>query len=128
MPHFVQLPSDSAQYLLDLIREIDSDTKYTERQRGYTVPKLQKLLKDPRAARLAFQDTSYLLELIDDDDLEEYEQIREMTRETLEEIQSLQASRFDEMKDIESQRQARRAKRQPAKELQLHFEHTSAQV
>jgi hypothetical protein len=42
---------------------MDGAPPYTERQRGYTVPKLQRILRDPAFDRLAFQDVEYLLEL-----------------------------------------------------------------
>jgi hypothetical protein len=111
MAQFVQLSKADCSYLLELIKDMDSDTKYTERQRSYTVPKLQKISLDPRSARLAYQDVDYLLDLIEDDDLPETEQQREMARTQILEIQSLQNARFDETRDIESQRESRRMKR-----------------
>ena len=132
MPQFVQLGSDECQYLLELISEMDSSTSYTERQRGYTVPKLSKIQKDPRSARLAFQDVDYLLELIADDDLETVEQIRGMTEQTLLQIRELQTARFDEAKDIETQRELRKARRRgtlievQAAELQAKFAHVGS--
>jgi hypothetical protein len=122
---FVQLSKDDCTYLLNLIEEMDSDTAYTARQRGYTIPKLIKIQQEPRAARLAYQDVDYLLELIDDDDLQELEQSREMARASLLEIQELQNARFQESKDIETQREQRRARRRPMESLAEHFEHTS---
>lgn len=127
MSQFVQLTSQDCQYLLELIEDMDSGTKYTERQRGYTVPKLKKILQDPRSSKLAYQDVEYLLDLIEDDDLPEYEQQREMTRGILLDIQNLQQSRFEETRDVENQREARRAKRNPSQRLQEHFARTSAQ-
>ena len=118
---FVQLTKEDCTYFLQLIEEMDMDTKFTERQRGYTIPKLQKIAQDPRSARLAFQDVEYLLDLIDDDDLPEVEQTREMARQSLVEIQSLQNQKFEETKNIEEQREVRRARRQPVKSLQAHF-------
>ena len=118
---FVQLTKEDCTYFLQLIEEMDMDTKFTERQRGYTIPKLQKIAQDPRSARLAFQDVEYLLDLIDDDDLPEVEQTREMARQSLVEIQSLQNQKFEETKNIEEQREVRRARRQPVKSLQEHF-------
>ena len=122
---FVQLTKEDCQYLLNLIEEMDSDTAYTARQRGYTVPKLQKIQKDPRSARLAYQDVDYLLDLIEDDDLGEVEQYREMARASLLEIQTLQSQRFEETKNIETQREQRRARRNPSTVLAEHFEHTT---
>ena len=122
---FVQLTKEDCQYLLNLIEEMDSDTAYTARQRGYTVPKLQKIQKDPRSARLAYQDVDYLLDLIEDDDLGEVEQYREMARASLLEIQTLQSQRFEETKNIETQREQRRARRNPSIVLAEHFEHTT---
>ena len=121
MSNFVQLDSADCAYLLKLIVELDGDTHYTERQRGYTVPKLQKIARDARSARLAFQDVEYLQDLIEDDDLPEDEQQRLMTAEKLTEIQALQKSCFFETRDIETQRQLRRARRSPAAVLQEHF-------
>ena len=124
-PKFVELTKEDCHYLLELIQVMDADTKYTERQRGYTIPKLQRIAKDPRSARLAFQDVDYLLELIEDDDLPESEQQREMTRTCLLEIQKLQSARFSEQENIEQQREARRARRSPATALQAHFAKTT---
>lgn len=125
MSQFVQLTSEDCKYLLELIAEMDSSTKYTERQRSYTVPKLEKILKDPRSVKLAYQDVDYLLDLIEDDDLEESASQRELTRSVLLDIQSLQQMRFEETKDIEQQRELRRAKRNPSSALSEHFERTT---
>jgi hypothetical protein len=126
---FVQLTPDDCTYLLNLIEEMDSDTAYTSRQRGYTVPKLQKIQANGRAARLAFQDVDYLLELIDDDDLAELEQSREMARCQLLDIQNLQNQKFEESKNVEQQRESRRLRRLgPAAVLAEHFEHTAPVV
>lgn len=124
MSQFVQLSPEECQYLLDLIQSMDADTVYTQRQRSYTVPKLEKIQKEPRAARLAYQDVDYLLDLIEDDDLPEVEFQREMARATILEIQNLQTQRLEETKNIESQRALRRARRNPGPELQKHFEKT----
>src|ERR1035437_8636980 len=118
---FVQLTKEDCTYFLQLIAEMDMDTKFTERQRGYSIPKLQKIAKDPLRARLAFQDVEYLLDLIDDDDIPEVEQTGERARQSLVEIQSLQNQKFEETKNIEEQREVRRARRQPVKSLQEHF-------
>lgn len=125
---FVQLSADECTYLLSLIEEMDSESKYTEKQRGYTIPKLQRIIKDPRSARLAYQDVDYLLELCEDDELYEFEQIRGMAQQTLAEIQSLQNARFNETKDIERQRNARKARRNPVGSLQSHFGRTQAEL
>jgi hypothetical protein len=125
MSQFVQLTKDDTAYLLDLIQEMDSTTAFTERQRGYTVPKLERIQNDPRSGRLAFQDVEYLLELIEDDELPELEQQREMTRAALLEIQTLQAKRLEETKAVEEQRASRRTRRQPAASLQKHFARVS---
>lgn len=125
MSQFVQLTSEDCKYLLELIQEMDSSTKYTERQRSYTVPKLEKILKDPRSVKLAYQDVDYLLDLIEDDDLEESADRREQTRSVLLDIQALQQMRFEETKDIEQQRELRRAKRNPQGALSEHFERTT---
>jgi hypothetical protein len=111
--HFVQLTAEDCNYLLDLIQDMDSDTAYTARQRSFTVPKLQKIIKTPDQLHLNFLDVDYLLELIEDDDLPEVEQQREMTRQTLEQIQELQQARFEETRSREQQRKTRRAKRAP---------------
>jgi hypothetical protein len=126
MSNFVQLSTDDCKYLLELIADIDMDIKFTERQRGYTIPKLQKISRDPRNARLAFQDVDYLLELIEDDEDPAVEQQREMTRAALLEIQTLQSARATELENIEEQRAVRRARRSPEKNLQEHFEHVQA--
>ncbi len=123
---FVQLTPDDCTYLLNLIQEMDSETIYTQRQRGYTVPKLQKIQLDSRSARLAFQDVEYLLDLIDDDDLPEVEQQREMTRATILEIQQLQIQKQEETRGIEEQRELRRARRRPVESLQEHFQGPAA--
>ena len=130
MPQFVQLGSDECQYLIDLIKEMDSATAFTERQRSYTLPKLAKIQKDPRSARLYYQDVDYLLELIQDDDLEEFEQIRGMTAQTICQIRELQSARFEETKNIETQRELRKARRRgtsivetQAELLQAKFAH-----
>lgn len=126
MSHFVQLSKDECSYLLDLIAEMDSETTYTAKQRGYTVPKLERIGTDPRCARLAFQDIEYLLDLIEDDELEEFEQIREMCKQSLEEIRQLQQVAFRERISIEEQREVRRTKRlQPGDRLKRHFQHAN---
>lgn len=122
---FVTLTVEDCSYLLELIASMDADTRFTEKQRGYTVPKLLKMKDNPDSARLAFQDVDYLLELIEDDDLESCEQQREMTRSSLLDIQKLQAQHFNEQADIESQRETRRARRTPAVSLQEHFPQTT---
>ena len=130
MSQFVQLSKDDCNYLLNLINEIDLDTAYTARQRGYTIPKLGRIANDAKSARLAFQDVEYLLELIEDDDLVDaeepgIEQQRAMTQAALLEIQALQNQRASEIQNIEDQRAARKGRRRPAEALQEHFEHTS---
>jgi hypothetical protein len=92
---------------------MDSTTLYTERQRGYTVPKLLKIQEDRRSARLAYQDVDYLLDLIEDDDLEgdDIKDQREDARNTLLKIKQLQDKRVDETRNIEEQRSNRRVKR-----------------
>lgn len=122
MSQFVQLTAEDCQYLLNLIQEMDSDTLYTVRQRGYTVPKLEKIQNDPHSARLAFQDVEYLLDLIEDDDLPEVEQQREMTRAAILEIQALQQQRQEETRNIEEQRAMRKVRRRPVESLQTHFQ------
>lgn len=125
MSNFIQLPKESCKYLLELIADIDQDTDYTARQRAYTIPKLQQIMNAPETRRLAIPDVDYLLELIEDDELESTEQIREMTRSDLENIQTLQRQKQEEMRSIEQQRTARRARRNPVASLQEHFEHTA---
>lgn len=124
MAKFVQLSKDECTYLLDAIKEMDADTRYTARQREYTVPKLARILENPQSARLHDRDISYLLELIEDDDAPQFEQIRLMTQNTLEEIKSLKTERAAELEDVDKQRQLRRARRQPIENLQEHFERT----
>jgi hypothetical protein len=127
MAKFVQLNTEDCTYLLDLIESMDSQTPYTQRQREYTIPKLKKILQDPRSSKLAYQDVDYLLDLLEDDELEETEQQREMTRVTLIDIQNLQQSRFEETQDIEQQREQRRAKRSGfSLNLQKHFARTTS--
>lgn len=123
---FVQLTPEDCTFLIDLIVTMDGDTSYTEKQRGYTLPKLRKIQNDPRSGRLAYQDVDYLLELIEDDDLPEAEQQRFMTQEKLTAIKELQDRRFEATRDIEQQRELRRARRNSASALSSHFEHTSA--
>lgn len=123
MSNFVQLAAEDCTYLLNLIAELDSSTPYTAKQRGYTIPKLEKIARDGRSARLAYQDVDYLLELIEDDDLPETEQQREMTRSVILEIQSLQNQRAEETRNISEQRELRKARRRPLEALQEHFQH-----
>lgn len=127
MARFIQLTPEDVTYLLELIEDMDSDTQYTEKQRGYTVPKLHRILNDPCSQKLAFQDVDYLLELIEDDDLPETEQQKELTRTNLLHIQTLQNQKFDETRSIENQRNARKIKRSKTEvlELQKHFARTS---
>jgi hypothetical protein len=121
MSQFVQLSKEDCQYLLDLIQVMDSDTAYTERQRGYTVPKLQKIQHNAKETRLAFQDVDYLLDLMEDDTRDFHEQQREMTRAAVLDIQALQNARFEETRDIESQRELRRARLNPERALNEKF-------
>lgn len=121
---FVGLTREDCSYLLTLIEDMDSTTAYTARQRGYTIPKLQTIAKDPRSGRLAYQDVEYLIDLVEDDELPETEQQREMTLSTLQEILSLQTVRFQEQTEIERQREARRLRRSPVVGLQEHFPQT----
>lgn len=116
MPQFIQLTSEDCQYLLELINDMDLETPYTEKQRSYTIPKLQKIQQDPYSARLAFQDVQYLLELIEDDvitdtSLEDLQYLQDSVKTTLLKIQSLQLTRYTEAQNIELQRQKRRARR-----------------
>lgn len=111
MPQFVQLSKEDCTYLLELIQDMDSDTRYTERQRSYTVPKLKRIALDANSTKLAYQDVEYLLDLIEDDDLAETEVLRESARVNLLAIQNLMNSRFEETRDIESQRESRRLRR-----------------
>lgn len=128
MSNFVQLGKDDCTYLLNLIQEMDSNTAFTARQRGYTVPKLEKIQRDPTSARLAYQDVEYILDLIEDDDLPEAEQQREMTRLQVMEIQKLQNEKFEEHKDIDTQREQRRLKRMgPVAGLVAAFEEKRTQ-
>lgn len=126
MPQFVQLTKEDCQYLLNLIAEMDSATLYTERQRSYTVPKLHKIMAEPRSARLAYQDVDYLLELIEDDDLEELEMNKAMAESSLREIQALQNARFEESKGIEDQRATRKARRLGLAVMESASIHTTA--
>lgn len=112
MSHFVQLNAEDCTYLLELIQDMDMDTGYTEKQRSYTIPKLQRILQDPRSARLAAQDVDYLLELMEDDDVEDCIQQREMTRASVLEIRQLQIEKATMLASVESQRESRRGRRQ----------------
>lgn len=106
---FVQLTKSECQYLLELIQDMDYNTKYTEHQRKYTVPKLSKIIQNPNNTRLAYQDVEYLLELLEDDPVELETKLQ--TRAKLLDIQALQTARFQAEQEIESQRHQRRAKR-----------------
>ena len=106
---FIQLTKPDCTYLLNLITEIDNDIPYTQKQRSYTVPKLQHIAEDPDSHRLAYQDVEYLLELLEDDPVETTE--KDSARLKLLEIQKLQAAHFAIEQDIAQQRAARRAKR-----------------
>lgn len=110
---FIQLTQKDCKYLLDLIKDMDSTTVYTQKQRSYTVPKLQKISQDPSSARLIYQDVEYLLDLVEDDDFESEQ--REITRDTLVEIQNLQKNYFERVCDIEQQRESRRLLRAQGK-------------
>lgn len=131
---FVQLSQEDCSYLLSLIANMDSGTDYTEKQRGYTVPKLERIWKDPDNHRLAFQDVDYLLELLEDEEsaIREYqledpqEQQREMTRSQLLAIQELQRKQKETFTSVRKQREARIAKRAPSEALQAHFARTTA--
>ena len=120
--NFIELDAQDCAYLLGLIQDIDFDTPYTTRQRGYTIPKLVQIAADPSSRRLAFQDVEYLLDLLEDDDLPETEQLRGMIQVKLEEIQRLQTEQARAMQDVETQRAQRRARRSPVGALQEHFE------
>jgi len=120
--NFVQLTPEDCNYLLSLIQEMDSETPYTERQRGFTIPKLQKLSADPSKARLADQDLEYLLELVEDDENPDFEQQRLMTFQTLQEIQALKENFRNIMATKDQQRNLRKARRTPVQSLQEHFQ------
>ena len=126
MSTFVALSPADCTYLLDLIEDMDSDTIYTAHQRGYTVPKLESIRDGARGARLAYQDVTYLLELIEDDQDPQFEQQRAMVQSALEEIQDLQTKHRQTRETIDQQREARRSRRQPTEALQQHFAHTDA--
>jgi len=121
---YVELNKEDCVYLLDLIQEMDMETAYTAKQRGYTIPKLEAIYKDPTSKRLVYQDIEYLLDLVEDDDESPYEQQRLMTQQKLQQIAELQAAHAAAMVDIETQREKRKARRQPIKALQEHFEQT----
>jgi hypothetical protein len=108
---FLKLSAGDCKYLLELIDTMDSDTSFTKVQRSYTVPKLQKILKDPDSKRLAFQDIEYLLELLEDDELESSRSQRDQTRTVLEAIRALQEQKFQQIQDIGQQREERRLRR-----------------
>lgn len=108
---FIQLSPVDCTFCLELIETMDSSTFYTQRQRGFTIPKLKKILADPFSVRLAFQDVDYLLDLLDDDELEETAALRDSARNSLLAIQELQQQKFEEQKDINTQRSERRLRR-----------------
>lgn len=111
MSKFIQLSEQDCQYLLELIEELDSDTEYTKEQRGITKPKLETILQNPRSTKLNYPDVEYLLNLVDDDDLEEDEPQREAAYKSLLAIQQLQQERFQKNIEIEQQREQRRNRR-----------------
>lgn len=111
MTPFVQLNQQDCKYLLELIDEMDSLCEFTRKQRSHTRPKIERIRKDPKNGRLAYQDTEYLLELIEDDELAESREQRESTTNTLKAIRDLQCARFQSIQDIEDQRTARRNRR-----------------
>lgn len=125
MAIFVQLDNADCTYLLELIGSIDAGTQYTAKQRTFTIPKLQRILRDPSKTRLAFKDVEYLLDLIEDDELAETEQQRTETQIKLEDILNRQTKAFEAARSIEDQRSARRALRNPSGALQGHFQRTS---
>ncbi len=122
--NFVQLEAEECAYLLALINEMDSETRYTAKQRAYTIPKLEGIAKDPATKRLCFQDVEYLLDLLEDDDVPETEQQRTEIVIKLEEILAKQQEAFEAMRSIDEQRSARKARRNPVAALQDHFERT----
>jgi len=111
MAQFIQLTPEEIDYLLNLIADMDSDTVYTADIRILTIEKLMAIKKNPRASKLFYNEVTYLLELIEDDDLESASGVRIQTQNVLEDIQNLQAKRFQETLSIEEQRELRRAKR-----------------
>lgn len=113
---FIQLSSAECQYLIELIEELDSETTYTEMQRGFTLPKLKRILTNPESLKLIHPDVEYLLDLLEDDDLPETQKLRDETMLTLLEIQKLQKARFAERELIEREREARRLRRLERKE------------
>lgn len=111
MARFIQLDVADCDYLLNLIADMDSDTLYTARQRAITTEKIAHIREDPYGTKLMFQDVNYLLELIEDDDLESVSAQRGNTLAVLEDIRDLQISKFQKTLSIEDQREARRARR-----------------
>lgn len=107
-PH-IQLTKEQIKYLLELIIDMDNDTVYTARQRAYTVPKLTGMLDGTFDRKLMFKDVSYLIELIEDDEVPS--PYRNSTYDTLIAIQKLQSERFQEYANIDEQRNKRRIKR-----------------
>src|SRR5215469_7611125 len=101
MAQFIQLTTEEIDYLLNLISELDFDTAYTVEIRITTVEKLMAIRKQPRSYKLFYNEVTYLLELIEDDDLEADSAIRGQTLAVLEDIQNLQAKRFQETLSIE---------------------------
>lgn len=111
MAQFIQLDTKDCDYLLTLISDMDSDTVFTAQQRVITTEKLMRIRQDPYSTKLQYKDVTYLLELIEDDDLESCSAQRGMTLSVLEDIQALQTTRFKESLSIEDQREARRLRR-----------------
>lgn len=108
---FIQLTASDCNYLLELIEDLDADTAYTKNQRELTKPKLLEILQKPRSAKLNYPDVEYLLDLVDDDDLESNEPERESAYKVLLAIQNLQQERYQRNIQIEQEREQRRARR-----------------
>lgn len=108
---FIQLSPTECSYLIELIEDLDGETTYTQTQRGFTLPKLKRILSNPDSVKLIHPDVEYLLDLLEDDDLPATQQLKDNTMLTLLEIQKLQKQRFAERELIEREREARRVRR-----------------
>lgn len=106
---FIQLTHEQCRYLLELIHDMDSDTRYTAKQRLYTVPKLVAIANGTFDRKLMYQDVNYLLELIEDDEVPST--IKDSTCKTLQAIKELQNEALALSEQIDEQRAQRRSKR-----------------
>lgn len=112
MSTFKQLSPEGIDYLTTLINE--DDAQYCAKQRSITSNKLINLKNNPEHTRLHNLDIEYLLDLIEDDEMESVEQIRLMTKGELEDIKALKDEAARVFALEETEREERRNRRRSA--------------